>query len=145
MSDTTPTTHSPLGRLTKARPREVRHDREAWRQFAACSQVGPDLFFPAGSTGAAADQIDRAKTICASCPVRLPCLRFAVTTNQEFGVWGGRDTDERRNLRRRWRTGPPVLDTERRSLRALAPISGAVNPARRPAAWCEAVQLGGLK
>ncbi len=62
----------------------------------------PQLFFPVGSTGMAADQIQQAKAVC---PVRSPCLTFALTSNQEFGVWGGRDEDERRHLRRQWRAG----------------------------------------
>ena len=35
--------------------------------------------------------------------MRLVCLQFALTTNQEDGVWGGYSEDERRELRRRWR------------------------------------------
>jgi WhiB family redox-sensing transcriptional regulator len=35
--------------------------------------------------------------------VRSECLEFAITTNQEFGVWGGTSEDERRVLRRQWR------------------------------------------
>jgi WhiB family redox-sensing transcriptional regulator len=70
---------------------------------AACSNEDPELFFPVGSTGPAARQIRRAKAVCATCTVRSPCLAFALTSNQEFGVWGGCDEDERRLLRRRWR------------------------------------------
>ena len=80
-----------------------RYDKEAWRRTAACRTEDPDLFFPVGSTGMAADQIVRAKAVCALCPVRSACLTFALTSNQEFGVWGGCDEDERRLLRRRWR------------------------------------------
>ena len=29
--------------------------------------------------------------------------KFALVTNQEYGVWGGHDEEERRDLRRRWR------------------------------------------
>jgi WhiB family redox-sensing transcriptional regulator len=35
--------------------------------------------------------------------VRQPCLVYALTTHQEFGIWGGWDENERRLLRRQWR------------------------------------------
>ncbi|GAC1317619.1 MAG: WhiB family transcriptional regulator WhcE [Acidimicrobiales bacterium] len=74
-----------------------------WRLDAACASGGTEAFFPVGHTGAAIGQTALAKRVCASCPVRLQCLEFAVTTNQEYGVWGGADEEERRNIRRRWR------------------------------------------
>ena len=79
------------------------YDNRKWRQSAACLHADQDLFFPVGSTGNAADEIRQAKLVCAGCPVRLACLQFALTTNQEFGVWGGCDEDERHQLRREWR------------------------------------------
>ncbi len=74
-----------------------------WRQDAACRDIDPNLFFPVGVTGDAVEQIATAKDICSGCPVRLECLDFAITSNQEFGVWGGTSEDERRALRRQWR------------------------------------------
>ncbi|HEX4978630.1 MAG TPA: WhiB family transcriptional regulator [Acidimicrobiales bacterium] len=74
-----------------------------WRRDAACKDLDPNLFFPIGVTGPAVDQIAAAKSICAQCPVSSQCLEFAITTNQEFGVWGGTTEDERRVLRRQWR------------------------------------------
>jgi len=78
-------------------------DDRAWRRSAACRDIDPVVFFPVGSTGPAVQQIADAKAICRGCPVRLVCLQFALTTNQEDGVWGGYSEDERRELRRRWR------------------------------------------
>lgn len=78
-------------------------DAEGWRTEAACRDIDPDLFFPTGVTGEAIEQIAVAKGVCASCPVAEECLIFAVTTNQEYGVWGGLDEEERRDVRRRWR------------------------------------------
>ncbi|MDQ6837815.1 MAG: WhiB family transcriptional regulator [Actinomycetota bacterium] len=80
-----------------------RYDSDSWRLAATCRYEDPELFFPVGSTGTAAEQIDRAKTVCATCPVQTSCLAFALASNQEYGVWGGRDEDERRLLRRQWR------------------------------------------
>ena len=80
-------------------------DNDSWRDQAACRDTNPDLFFPAGSTGVAVEQIEAAKAVCRSCPVQDACLRFAFEMNQEAGVWGGTDEDERRRLRRSWRAG----------------------------------------
>ena len=35
------------------------------------------------------DDIARAKGICATCPVREPCLAGAVARREPWGVWGG--------------------------------------------------------
>jgi WhiB family redox-sensing transcriptional regulator len=85
-------------------------DDGGWRQDAACRCTDADLFFPAGSTGAAVEQIQSAKAVCRTCPVQEDCLQFALESNQEAGVWGGKDEDERRRLRRGWRAAqrPPM-------------------------------------
>jgi WhiB family redox-sensing transcriptional regulator len=94
-----------------------------WQEAAGCRQTDPELFFPIGSAGTAAAEIQRAKAICAGCPVRRPCLTYALATSQEFGIWGGRDEDERRLLHRRWRESgvaehrtPTVLNPDQRSI-----------------------------
>ncbi len=73
-----------------------------WREFAACRDSEPNLFFPIGSTGPAVDQIEAAKVICDQCTALEDCLQYALETNQEAGVWGGYAEDERRRLRKRW-------------------------------------------
>lgn len=71
-----------------------------WRTMAACTDEDPELFFPLGTTGPALDQVERAKAVCARCPVTEPCLEWALSTNQDAGVWGGLTEEERRSLRR---------------------------------------------
>jgi WhiB family transcriptional regulator, redox-sensing transcriptional regulator len=73
----------------------------SWRESAACRCCDPELFFPIGNAGPALVQAQRAKAICARCPVRQRCLAFALDTHQEYGIWGGHDEEERRTLRRR--------------------------------------------
>jgi WhiB family redox-sensing transcriptional regulator len=75
----------------------------AWRRQASCRTLDPSLFFPSGSSGTEAQDAASAKAICSTCPVAAPCLEFALTTNQEYGVWGGLDEEERREIRRSWR------------------------------------------
>jgi WhiB family redox-sensing transcriptional regulator len=72
-----------------------------WRHRALCRDEDPELFFPIGTTGPAAHQVEQAKVVCRRCTVVEDCLTWAVETGQESGVWGGTDEDERRALRRR--------------------------------------------
>ena len=71
-----------------------------WRSRAICRDTDPDLFFPIGTTGQALVQIDRAKEVCDMCPVKTDCLDYALETNQDSGIWGGLDEEQRRNIRR---------------------------------------------
>jgi WhiB family redox-sensing transcriptional regulator len=71
-----------------------------WKPRALCSEFDAQLFFPVGVTGDAEAQITRAKSVCSRCPVSMQCLEFALRTNQEYGIWGGRDEEERRVIRR---------------------------------------------
>lgn len=80
--------------------RSIEWDCEDWRERAACQDLDPDLFFPIGSTGPAVDQIRNAKMICEQCEAKSECLEFALSSNQESGVWGGATEDERRRMRR---------------------------------------------
>ena len=72
-----------------------------WRHAAICRDEDPELFFPIGSTGPAATQVDQAKVVCQRCTVVQECLTWALETGQENGVWGATSEDERRALRRR--------------------------------------------
>lgn len=72
-----------------------------WRHRAACRDVDPELFFPIGNTGPAILQIEEAKQVCKRCDVTDACLRWALESGQDAGVWGGMGEDERRALKRR--------------------------------------------
>ena len=71
-----------------------------WVHRAKCRDVDPELFFPVGTTGPAAAQIEAAKAVCVSCSVRDECLEWALVTGQDAGVWGGTSEEERRSIRR---------------------------------------------
>lgn len=72
-----------------------------WRHFSACRDEDPELFFPVGSTGPAAFQIEEAKAVCRRCLSMQTCLVFALEHNEVAGVWGGMSEDERKALKRR--------------------------------------------
>jgi WhiB family redox-sensing transcriptional regulator len=72
-----------------------------WRHKAACLDEDPELFFPIGNTGPALMQIEEAKAVCRRCDVVDTCLKWAMESGQDAGVWGGMSEDERRALKRR--------------------------------------------
>lgn len=70
------------------------NDDGKWRMLAKCRSMDKEQFFGTGKVG------DTRKTqmlkqgaikVCRTCPVRIPCLKFAVLNNIEFGVWGAYD------------------------------------------------------
>jgi WhiB family transcriptional regulator, redox-sensing transcriptional regulator len=69
-----------------------------WRNYAACRNVDPDLFFPFGTAGASLAEIEEAKQVCRTCPVSAACLRWALDSGDD-GVWGGTTENERRSRR----------------------------------------------
>jgi len=65
-----------------------------WRNDAACAKSRVDFFPEAGGGHAAV-------AICLGCPVKAPCLEFALATNQEHGIWAGLSPSERATVRRK--------------------------------------------
>jgi WhiB family redox-sensing transcriptional regulator len=49
-----------------------------------CHREDPELFF-AESPG----DVELAKTLCGTCPVRTECLASAIERREPWGVWGG--------------------------------------------------------
>lgn len=71
-------------------------DPMPWAERGDCRTVDPELFHPhPGRKDVAAS----AKAICAACPVRTPCLAYALADPSVGGIWGG--TTERERARRR--------------------------------------------
>jgi WhiB family redox-sensing transcriptional regulator len=71
-----------------------------WRHRAACRDQDPELFFPVSDIGPGARQAERAKAVCARCPVRAQCLEYALDNGLDHGIYGGTSESERRMLRR---------------------------------------------
>lgn len=83
-------------------PRTVAiHKGETWRDHAACRGSDVELFYAAEASGrgygqgARREQETAAVTICHACPVISACRRFALTTGERFGIWGGMTEPER--------------------------------------------------
>ena len=93
-------------------------DHWSWQRLAACRGMDLDAFFhPTGERGQERRRReDRAKRVCAACPVMDACRRWAHSVEEPFGVWGGESEDERR----------AVIRAERRERRLRARRAGIV-------------------
>lgn len=89
-------------RFKYAPSHERGHD---WRDDAACIKSDPELFFPVGNTGPALEQINRARKICASCPVIVHCMQDALRQSIQYGIAGGMTETERKRHKRELMTG----------------------------------------
>jgi WhiB family redox-sensing transcriptional regulator len=83
----------------------------AWMSDSKCRELPPETFFPSDGVG-----VEIARRICADCPVKGPCLEYALYNRIEHGVWGGASERERRRIARRRRltakVAPPVAAGE---------------------------------
>lgn len=77
-----------------------------WLKHAACRGLETALWHP--ERGDSPDGTEKAKAICATCPVKKECLDWAVTHYERHGIWGGLNEKERRKLRQSRRVGRPV-------------------------------------
>ncbi len=68
-----------------------------WRELAACRGTDLEVFFPGRGETA-----EPARRICARCPVRQPCLDYALSNRIAHGIWGGLAERDRRELRSGW-------------------------------------------
>ena len=67
-----------------------------WRYRAACPGANLDMFFPGRGESA-----EPARRVCAVCPVREPCLDYALRHEITHGIWGGLAERDRCALRSR--------------------------------------------
>ncbi|WP_101395206.1 WhiB family transcriptional regulator [Phycicoccus duodecadis] len=86
-------------RATAAAVREL--DGLRWRLRGRCSNDESGAWFMDPRTPAARS----ARSVCASCPVRARCLSAALLYGEEYGIWGGLDTEQRAALDGRLQRG----------------------------------------
>jgi WhiB family redox-sensing transcriptional regulator len=69
-----------------------------WMPQGRCREIPPGTFFPSDGVG-----VEAARRICAECPVKAPCLEYALLHRIDHGVWGGSSERERRRILRQRR------------------------------------------
>ncbi len=72
-----------------------------WQLKAACRGPQAWAFFPPSRPERKAEKNLRekeAKAICASCTVRKDCLAYALRIREPYGIWGGLNEVERRQM-----------------------------------------------
>lgn len=69
-------------------------------QHGSCrdSWLDPSAWFP--DKGEHGTRQDAAKAICRACPVRQPCLAYALARHEPHGIWGGTTAAERNRPQR---------------------------------------------
>ena len=74
---------------------------EVWQIRAACRGPQSAVFFPPATFERKDEKLERegrAKEICRTCPVKSPCLDYAVRIKEPHGIWGGLNEAERKQL-----------------------------------------------
>ena len=84
--------------------------RTAWEPHAACRGRQSTFFFPPARESTPQRQIREAaaKQICSQCPVQPQCLDYALRLQEPFGIWGGLNEAERRDVPETARRSPTV-------------------------------------
>lgn len=95
-----------MAEITFTRALGVSTEDFSWHDRANCKGYPTAWWFP--ETGVQTDP--RAKALCASCPVQQECLMFALRTSERIGVWGGKNSRQRRGLRAKF-----VYDGQKKS------------------------------
>lgn len=74
-----------------------------WQLHGACRGENSEVFYhPDGERGRArARRENRAKAICAECPVMELCRDHALAVAEPYGIWGGMSETERTVLLRK--------------------------------------------
>lgn len=97
-----------------------------WRRQAACRGVDPSIFFPPDDGGRVRSSVyAKARSICASCPVRLACLKEHA--DELHGCWGGTSPKERQDLRHQREL---QLRASKKAARTLPHVVGCDNAVR---------------
>lgn len=118
-------------------------DNLLWRKSAACRGMNPDMFFPGRGMNPG-----QPVAVCATCPVRQPCLEAAVVHRDVDGIYGGTTGRMRRHIRKVWQdAGHIPTKTDKRlpphgtAARFLVEYEAGVPPCQ----WCRAAYRDAIR
>lgn len=106
-----------------------------WHDAAACKNWPAEWWFPRraadhpGEVSSIYAETEQAKKICGDCPSRKPCLDFALSNKEEFGIWGGLGEKARTHLRKN--NGRPAVCLECRKVFVTRTTSAYCGPGCR--------------
>ena len=78
-----------------------------WRYKAKCRGLDTELWYPPRDKTKYKKIADKAKAVCfgkdgaPECPVRIACLLYADSMDEQHGIWGGLSHRERNALKRK--------------------------------------------
>jgi WhiB family redox-sensing transcriptional regulator len=81
--------------------------REKTMLAVPCHLSDPDLWFAENPV-----ELERAKALCADCPIRRECLAAALERREPWGVWGGEILERGTIIARKRPRGRPRKNTE---------------------------------
>jgi WhiB family redox-sensing transcriptional regulator len=81
--------------------------RQKTKLAVPCHRYDPDLWFAESPV-----ELERAKSLCADCPIRRECLAAALEREEPWGVWGGEILDRGAVIARKRPRGRPRKNTE---------------------------------
>jgi WhiB family redox-sensing transcriptional regulator len=82
--------------------------RERKLQALPCHVGDPDLWFADNPA-----DLERAKELCADCPIRAQCLAAALERGEPWGVWGGQIVEQGAVIARKRPRGRPRKHPQR--------------------------------
>lgn len=85
-----------------------------WRDQASCRDEDPEIFFPLPSDDATEA---KALAVCATCPVKAPCLAEAIELVIPYGIFGGVTEEVRAKRHRKAAPAPVPLEETKRCTR----------------------------
>lgn len=67
-----------------------------------CTDEDPEIFFAGNNTMHNERNVRLAKAVCQNCPLRFACHEFALETNDQYSIMGGKTPNERSNAQERY-------------------------------------------
>jgi WhiB family redox-sensing transcriptional regulator len=69
---------------------------------ALCAEIDPEVWFPerGGNSKYRTPEAVHAKQLCKRCPAIAECREYALKYTGLYGIWGGLDPSERRDIQK---------------------------------------------